>query len=484
MEQLHPEDRERVLDQRGQLHDGALETLFVEYRFLDPVRGERWFQHIGRIARRDAAGHAVRAYGVLRDVTTRMRAESEMQELSRRLLTAQEQERAVLARELHDDVSQRLAVLAIDVGRAELAASEGPQAEAMQGVREGLMRLSEDVHTMAYQLHPSILEELGLAEALRAECERRHRQGGLDVAVDVKALPPGIPDHAALCLFRVAQEALTNVAHHAGARAASVSLREADGGLLLAVSDDGRGFDVGDPGKKGRLGLASMRERILLVNGTLDIDSAPGRGTTVVAWVPLEGEDSVSSPRRPRVLLADDHLLVAEALRSLLSDEFDLVGVVEDGRQLLEAAATLRPDVIVADITMPHLNGIDALVRLRELGDHVPVVFLTMHRDVTFARRALEAGASGFVLKHSASTELITAIHAALDGKTYLTPQLAGEVLDAMRQGPDLAADPVAALTPRQREVLQLLAEGRSAKEIATALWASRRAPWSSTSTR
>ncbi len=180
-------------------------------------------------------------------------------------------------------------------------------------------------------------------------------------------------------------------------------------------------------------------------------------------------------PRRPRVLLADDHLLVAEALKSLLSEEFDLVGVVEDGRQLLEAAATLRPDVIVADITMPQLNGIDALVRLRELGDHVPMVFLTMHRDVTFARRALEAGASGFVLKHSASTELITAIHAALDGKTYLTPQLAGEVLDAMRQGPDLTADPVAALTPRQREVLQLLAEGRSAKEIATALGISAR---------
>ncbi len=251
MEQLHPEDRERVLDQRRLLHDGALETLFIEYRFLDPVRGERWFQHIGRIARRDATGHAVRAFGVLRDVTARMRAESEMQELSRRLLTAQEQERAVLARELHDDVSQRLAVLAIDVGRAELAATDGPQAEAMQGVREGLMRLSEDVHTMAYQLHPSILEELGLAEALRAECERRHRRGGLDVSVDVRALPPGVPDHAALCLFRVAQEALTNVAHHAGARAASVSLRESDGGLLLAVSDDGRGFDVARPGQEG-----------------------------------------------------------------------------------------------------------------------------------------------------------------------------------------------------------------------------------------
>jgi DNA-binding NarL/FixJ family response regulator len=178
----------------------------------------------------------------------------------------------------------------------------------------------------------------------------------------------------------------------------------------------------------------------------------------------------VNGRRPPRVLLADDHLMVAEALKSLLSAEFDLVGVVADGRELLEAVRTLRPDVIVADITMPHLNGIDALARLREEGSKTPVVFLTMHRDATFARRALEAGASGFVLKHSAPAELITALRAALDGKTYLTPQLAGEVLDAMREGPARAPDPVSALTPRQREVLQLLAEGRSAKEIAAAL--------------
>jgi len=183
----------------------------------------------------------------------------------------------------------------------------------------------------------------------------------------------------------------------------------------------------------------------------------------------------MSGPDRPRVLLADDHLLVAEALKSLLSEEFELVGVVEDGRALVEEAARLKPDVIVADVAMPRLNGIDALIHLRESGDRVPVVFLTMHREVTFAQRALEAGASGFVLKHSAPVELVAAIRAALQGRTYLTPQLAGEVLEAMRQGPARSEDPVAALTPRQREVLQLLAEGRLAKEIAAALGISAR---------
>ena len=174
--------------------------------------------------------------------------------------------------------------------------------------------------------------------------------------------------------------------------------------------------------------------------------------------------------KRPRVLLADDHRMVAEGLKSLLSDEFELVGVVEDGRALIEAARKLRPDVIVADITMPHLNGIDALVRLKREEIQVPVIFLTMHVEVAYARRALEAGAAGYVLKHSAPAELITAIRAALDGKTYVSPAVAGEVLRVINQKPNETIDQVASLTPRQREILQLLAEGRSAKEIGETL--------------
>jgi DNA-binding NarL/FixJ family response regulator len=155
---------------------------------------------------------------------------------------------------------------------------------------------------------------------------------------------------------------------------------------------------------------------------------------------------------------------------SLLAAEFDLVGVVEDGLALIDAARKLLPDVIVADVTMPRLNGIGALLRLRQEGNQVPVVFLTMHRDVSFARRALDAGASGFVLKHSAPFELVQAIRAALEGRTYLTPQLAAEVLEAMNQGRDRPKDPIASLSPRQLEVLQLLAEGGSAKEVAASL--------------
>jgi DNA-binding NarL/FixJ family response regulator len=179
--------------------------------------------------------------------------------------------------------------------------------------------------------------------------------------------------------------------------------------------------------------------------------------------------------KRPRVLLADDHRLVAEGLKSLLSTEFELVGVVEDGRAMIESARKLRPDVIVADITMPHLNGIDALVRLKRDDIQVPVVFLTMHLEVAYARRALEGGAAGYVLKHSAPAELITAVRAALNGKTYVSPAVAGEVLRVINQKPEKADDSVASLTPRQREILQLLTEGRSAKEIGDTLGISAR---------
>lgn len=286
LEHLHPDDRERVLDLRDRMHDGRLERLSLEYRYRHPARGEVWLHHLAGAAERDGRRRALRTYGVLQDVTEQKRTEAALQDLSRRLIRAQEQERALLARELHDDLSQRLAVLAIDAGRAEQAASGGQAEQALRGLREGLVTLSADVHSLAYQLHPSILEELGLAEALRTECDRRRRQGPIDIVVSVDPLPADVGAETALCLFRVAQEALTNVLRHSGARSATVSLRPLDEGLLLAVRDDGTGFDPKGPRAGRSLGLASMRERIHLVKGTLDVESAPGEGTAIVAWVP------------------------------------------------------------------------------------------------------------------------------------------------------------------------------------------------------
>jgi DNA-binding NarL/FixJ family response regulator len=174
--------------------------------------------------------------------------------------------------------------------------------------------------------------------------------------------------------------------------------------------------------------------------------------------------------KRARILLADDHKIVAEGLHGLLEPEFEVVGIVEDGRALVARAKALAPDVIVADITMPLLNGIEAILQLKKAEVAAKVVFLTMHQDATYAARAFEIGASGFVLKHSAPSELVTAIREALAGRTYVTPLIAKEVMQAYRDGAARQQEPSRKLTPRQREVLQLFAEGRSAKEVAAIL--------------
>lgn len=286
MEHIHPVDLPRVMEDRERLHGGKVDGFSTEYRYLHPTRGQRWIQHLARVARRDAAGQLTVSYGVFRDVTGRMQADEELADLSRRLIRAQEEERAMIARELHDDVTQRLAVLAIDAGRAEIEAASGAQAAAMRALREGLVRISEDVHSLAYQLHSSVLEELGLVEAIRAASERLGRRSPIRISLTLDARADRLGKDAALCLFRVAQEALHNVARHSQGRVASVDLQPMDGGVLLAIRDDGVGFDPASPGTRKTLGLASMRERLRLVNGTLDVDSAPGHGAAIIAWVP------------------------------------------------------------------------------------------------------------------------------------------------------------------------------------------------------
>ena len=226
--------------------------------------------------------------GLLFQRARRQRADEASSMLAGRLLSAHEDERRRLARDLHDDVSQRLARLAIDAGRMERRAQPDPPEGMVGAMREELVRLSEDVHALSYQLHPAILDELGLAEGIKAECSRLSRQQSIPVNLEVEGLPRKLPTEPSLCLFRVAQEALRNAVRHARARAVTVSLSKAGRGVQLVVKDNGRGFDTSRDDAPPSLGQVSMRERVRLVGGRLRVESALGEGTTVTAWGPLE----------------------------------------------------------------------------------------------------------------------------------------------------------------------------------------------------
>ncbi len=295
LDAVHPEDRDYCVG----IYTPAIEArtpFLFEYRVRRADGAYRWLLASG-VPKYGPDGSYTGYVGCDIDITERRNAEdvfrksraalevshAEIQQLAGSLLTAHEDERRHLARELHDDLTQRLARLAIDAGRMETAA-DAP--EGVRLMREHLVRLSEDVHALSYRLHPSVLDDLGLVEALRAECDRVAHHGELRVDVEASAVPTALPAEASLCLFRVAQEALSNAARHAHASAVTVLLSSQNSGLRLAVSDNGRGFDPERSRDRASLGLASMRERVRQLQGELDIESAPGRGTTGVAWVP------------------------------------------------------------------------------------------------------------------------------------------------------------------------------------------------------
>lgn len=256
-----------------------------ELRFAPP---SAWAQHRGEIAIVSAVvvAQAGLIAALLVQRARRRHAEREAHALSGRLITAYEDAGRRLARELHDDVTQRLAGLAIET--AALARQAGPaeRAAAEQAIGTELASLSRDVHALSYRLHPSVLDDLGLEEALRAECERTARRSGLAVAFEGDDASAAIRGEAALGLFRVAQEALRNVVRHAQASRVAVALQSVGGGHEVSVQDDGCGFEFPAARPQASLGLAGMRERVALLGGRLDIRSRPGQGTRIAAWVP------------------------------------------------------------------------------------------------------------------------------------------------------------------------------------------------------
>jgi PAS domain S-box-containing protein len=289
LERVPEEDRDDLYRRTlATLQDRSGNDDFVtEWRYHEPGGGERWVLFRGRVYR-DVAGHPLRLRGVNVDITELKQAKSELVELTERLIQAQESERQRLARELHDDIGQRLSLLIIGLDRLRDGLPVGlrEQREELATSLEEASQLATDVHGLAYQLHSSKLKHLGLKAALRELCEQVSRQHGVEVSLQARTIPGEVSEERALCLYRVAQEALNNAVKHSGSSMIAVELAPNLNMLRLSVKDYGTGFDVNH--YSAGVGLASMRERIRMAAGKLQISSKPGVGTEVITEVAME----------------------------------------------------------------------------------------------------------------------------------------------------------------------------------------------------
>ena len=218
----------------------------------------------------------------------RIAAEKEAQSLAGRILSAGEEERRYLARELHDDVSQRLAAVSIETGTLENKMSEFSEIKEPLGkLKKNLIGICDDLHRMSRHMHPSVLDDFGLSEALRSECGELSQRWGIPIELHCSKRFPEIPKSVALCLYRVAQESLWNAIRHSGGSKITIELKSDAEFVYMDISDDGKGFEPSTVQKTRRLGLASMSERIRLVSGTIRTRSAPGQGVTISVVAPI-----------------------------------------------------------------------------------------------------------------------------------------------------------------------------------------------------
>ena len=342
---------------------------------------------------------------------TMLQNQKELQALTARLLGLQEAGNKDLARELHDDLSQKLAALGMEV--STLLQPSGPPDSLPDRVRALSVRindLAEGVHALSRRLHPAVLDELGLEAALREECVAFSAQAGIPCEVQSRGVPISLPEDVSLCLYRVAQESLRNIAKHAEATKVRVALSGEKAGIGLRVEDTGDGFDLKEvegerrtwPDQHGRTGAVAKRQihnRVAAGRGH-HRGGLPAvrkrKGHIENATEVARTCDWKEREMKPwRVLLADDHDIVIEGLRRVLAHpEIEIVGAVHDGRALLHAIAQLRPDIIVTDVTMPQLNGIEAARQIHESHPDVKIVFLTMHPGHHVRYRGTDGGRS------------------------------------------------------------------------------------------
>jgi DNA-binding NarL/FixJ family response regulator len=346
---------------------------------------------------------------------------------------------------------------------------------------------------MVSELGPLLLEDVGLVEASRRLLSDMAERMNWESEFESEGTDQRLDGMAETALFRIVQEALANVAKHADSLKVRVAFRRERYALQLEVRDWGRGFGVPDKPERGRhVGLLGMRERAALVGGEFNVESSVEDGTRVMVTVPV----APPAVRRPggkkaevvrmadatkvrgssreaiTVLIADDHPMVREGLRSMLDAQgIEVIGEAINGAEAVERAQQIDPDVVLMDVRMPDMDGLAATEIIKQTSPQTSVIVITSYESKEYLRRAIEAGAAGYLLKGMSRESLIDAIRLVKGGGSLIDARLLSELLKEMGvegsrfQGVEGALE---ALTPREQEVLSLLVRGLTNKEIAT----------------
>ncbi len=286
---VHPEDRELVWKAVADARQNR-KPYIAEFRVIRTDRTVRWISARGKFYYgRD--GDAQRMLGMAVDITDRKQAEEELASLSGRLISAQEEERKRIAREIHDDYSQRLALLSIDLENVEEEIESPSANQKLHRIWDGIGEIGTDLHSLSHRLHSSTLESLGLVAGAKAFCSEFAEQQEIQVDFADENVPRDIPGDAALCLFRIVQEGLRNIKRHSGTDRAEVRLDCSGEKLHLSVVDRGRGFDVNNRSSRSGIGIRGMEERLRSLGGHLEVHSRPMAGTRIDAWLPFKAHE-------------------------------------------------------------------------------------------------------------------------------------------------------------------------------------------------
>jgi two-component system NarL family sensor kinase len=370
--------------------------------------------------------------------------ETSLRQLSARLLQLQDEEPRRIARDLHDVTGQKVAVLSMSLDRlARLTEQSKPETqESIKESRDTVGQIGEEIRTLSYILHPPLLDECGLASAVHWYAEGFQKRSGIKLEVAIGGDVPRLSIDAETTLFRVVQESLTNVHRYSGSAAAKIKISKDSGEVRLEIIDYGHGIKTGaarakldGPAPLG-VGIPGMRERLHQLGGNLSVDFGTN-GTRVAATLPIkkageEFEDGESrsslsfalrsaQDARRRILIADDHELMRRGLRGLIEshDEWAVCGEAVEGREVVRKSAELEPDLVIMDVNLPGLSGIEAAVQIRQEREAARILFFTVHDSDEVIREIIDAGAHGYVAKSRASQDLVEAVRKVLSGKTF-----------------------------------------------------------------